>query len=68
MKIVQSPGQYERFKNIENQTILRALLIVLVILGISCILSALVLPEITWFFIICFLYILALEAILLSNN
>ena len=65
---MQSPGQYERFKNIENQTILRVLMIVLVILGISCVLSALVLPEIAWVLVICFLYILALEAILFTNN
>jgi hypothetical protein len=65
---MSSPGQYEQFRNVENQTTSRVLLIVLVILSISCILSALILPEITWVLVICFLYILALEAILLANN
>lgn len=65
---MSSPGQYERFRNVENQTTSRVLLIVLVVLGISCILSALILPEIAWVLVICFLYILALEAILVANN
>ncbi len=65
---MSNPGQYERFRTAENQTTLRVLLVVLVILGISCILSALILPEITWVLMICFLYILTLEAILFTNN
>ena len=65
---MSNPGQYEQFRNVENQTTLRVLLLVLVILSISCILSALILPEITWVLVICFLYILALEAILLASN
>jgi hypothetical protein len=65
---MQSSGQYERFQNIENQTISRVLLVVLFILGISCILSALVIPEIAWFLVILFLYILVLEIIMLNTS
>jgi hypothetical protein len=65
---MSNPGQYKRFRNVENQTTSRVLIAVLVILGISCLLSSLMLPEITWVLVICFLYILALELILLTNN
>jgi hypothetical protein len=65
---MSNPVQYERFQNVESKITSRILLVVLVILGISGILSTLVLPEIAWVLIICFLYILALEAILLTNS
>jgi len=61
-------GKYEQIRNVENEVISRFLLMVLILLGVSCILCAFVFPEIAWVLVIGFLYILALEAILLTSN
>jgi hypothetical protein len=65
---MDSPGIKHGWKTVENQTLSRLLLVVLTVLGISFALSALIFPEIAWVLIILFLYILALEAILLTSN
>jgi hypothetical protein len=58
----------EKCRVVENSVISRFLLLVLITLGVSCILSAIIFPEITWVLVICFLYIFALEAILLTTD
>lgn len=65
---MKSPEIQQGWKTVEIQTLSRFLLVVLAVLGVSCALSALVFPEIAWVLIILFLYILALEAILLTSN
>ncbi|MFX1404145.1 MAG: hypothetical protein ACFE9D_06695 [Promethearchaeota archaeon] len=58
----------EMFQNKEQQTLIRVLIVVLIALGAGCISSALVFPTISWVLIIFFLYVFALEAILLTSN
>ncbi len=65
---MKTEGKYQPFQNIENQTISRFLLIVLIALGAGCILSAIQFPEVAWVLLICFLYLLTLEIILLTSN
>jgi len=65
MKTVEKDETYQ-YK--EQQTLIRVLIVVLVALGAGCIISALVFPTISWVLIICFLYLFALEAILLTSN
>lgn len=65
---MNSTGIQQGWKTVETQNLSRLLLVVLTVLGVSCVLSALIFPEIAWVLIVLFLYLLALEAILLTCN
>jgi uncharacterized membrane protein len=65
---MKTKGNFEPFRNVENKTITRFLIIVLIVLGASFFICGIIIPEIAWVLLICFFYILALEAILLTSN
>ncbi|MFX1510377.1 MAG: hypothetical protein ACFFBR_08750 [Promethearchaeota archaeon] len=65
---MKTSGKDQLYKPVENRAISRLLLIVLIILGTSCVVCAVTLPEIAWVLVICFLYLLTLEALLLTSN
>ncbi|MFX1566049.1 MAG: hypothetical protein ACFFCH_08675 [Promethearchaeota archaeon] len=65
---MKTSGKVQLYKNVENKAITRLLLLVLIILAVSCIFCAVILPEIAWVLLICILYLSALEAILFTSN
>jgi hypothetical protein len=66
--MVEQKAKYEKFNCVENRNLTRLLIVVLIGLGISCIICAFTLTEIAWVLVICFLYVLALEVILITST
>ncbi len=66
--MVEQKAKYERFNSVENRNLTRLLIVVLIGLIFSCIFCAFLLTEIAWVLVICFLYILALEVILITST
>ncbi|MFW9832016.1 MAG: hypothetical protein ACFFD8_09595 [Candidatus Thorarchaeota archaeon] len=58
----------EGYISIEKQNLTRLILLVLSILGIASICCVIFLPKVAWVLIICFFYLLALEAVFLASD